>query len=105
MRPILIALAAALALSPATVLAQPAPSPAAGGDHYTTGATPIGQILDDPAAKTIVLKDLPGVIDNDQIEMARGMTLKDLQQYAPDKITDQALAQTDADLAKIPAKK
>ena len=32
------------------------------------------------------------------------MTLKDVQQYAPDTVTDDALAKIDADLAKLPAK-
>jgi hypothetical protein len=37
--------------------------------------------------------------------MARGMTLKQIQQFAGDAVTDEALAKIDADLAKIPAKK
>jgi para-nitrobenzyl esterase len=32
------------------------------------------------------------------------MTLKDIQQFAPDVITDQVLAQVDAELAKLPVK-
>lgn len=33
------------------------------------------------------------------------MTLKDVQQFAPDKLSDHALAAIDADLAKLPAQK
>jgi para-nitrobenzyl esterase len=36
--------------------------------------------------------------------MARGMTLKAIQQYSPDAITDKVLADIDADFQKIPAK-
>jgi para-nitrobenzyl esterase len=98
-----LAFSAALLLAPAVASAQSQPAPAA-ASHYSTGATKIGQFLDDPAAKAVVEKHLPGMLSNDQIEMARDMTLKDLQQYAPDNVTDKALADLDADLAKIPAK-
>ena len=37
--------------------------------------------------------------------MARGLTLKMVQQYAPDMVSDAVLAKIDADLAKLPAKK
>lgn len=36
--------------------------------------------------------------------MARGMTLKDIQQYSPDQINDKVLTSLDAEFAKIPAK-
>ena len=39
-----------------------------------------------------------------QIDMARGLTLKALQGYAGDMLTDEALGKIDADLAKLPAK-
>lgn len=68
---------------------------------YTTADTEIGTLLDDPAAKAIIAKHIPGMVDNDQIEMARSMTLKTIQQYAPDDVTDERLAAIDADLAKL----
>ena len=37
--------------------------------------------------------------------MARGMTLKQIQSYSADTVTDDVLAKIDADLAKIPASK
>jgi hypothetical protein len=77
----------------------PAPSaPVAGPiNGMTTTDTPIGDILDNPAAKAVVEKHLPEVIHGDQIEMARGMTLLSIQSYAPDTITDAKLAAIDAD--------
>jgi hypothetical protein len=36
--------------------------------------------------------------------MARSMTLKAIQQYAPDKVTDDALAAIDSDFSKLPKK-
>jgi hypothetical protein len=46
---------------------------------------------------------MPGMSSNPQIDMARSMTLKQVQGFAPDQFTDETLAKIDADLAKIPA--
>lgn len=103
--------AAALLLAPATMVnAQTAktpatPSAAATADRYSTSSTEIGTLLDDPAAKAVVEKHIPGMTTNEQVDMARGMTLKDIQQYSPDAVTDKVLAETDADLAKLPVRK
>lgn len=102
--------AAALALSLATpVLAQSAApaapaaatAPAAAG-HFTTADTPLGDMLDNPAAKAVLVAHIPDMVNNPQIDMARSMTLKSLQAYSPN-LTDAALASIDADLAKLPA--
>jgi hypothetical protein len=61
--------------------------------------------LDDPAARAVVDKHLPGFSSRDQIDMARSLTLKSLQQYDPNNITDKSLAAIDTDLAKLPIKK
>ena len=102
----LIAIAAGLAILAASgaAIAQPAPA-AAAADHYSTSTTPIGTLLDDPAAKAVLVKYIPAVVSNPQIDMARGMTLKDTEQYAPDMMSDDTLAKIDAELAKLPAKK
>ncbi len=100
-------LAVTLAAAPALVHAQaaaPAPAPATAGQHYTTSTTDIGTLLDDPAAKVLLEKYIPGMTTNEQVDLARSMTLKDIQQYSPDKITDKVLADLDAEFAKIPAK-
>ena len=78
-----------------------APAPAA---HYTTTETMLGTLLDDPAAKAVLEKYIPTLIKNEQIDMARGMTLKLLQSYVAESLTDDTLAKIDADLAKLPAK-
>ncbi|MCP5395315.1 MAG: hypothetical protein H6918_01025 [Sphingomonadaceae bacterium] len=97
------ALAAALLLSP--VLAQPTfaeetAEPAA-QPKYSTADTDIGTLLDNPATRAILEKHLPEVVDSPQIDMARGMTLKGIQMYAPDDITDEKLAAIDAELAQL----
>ena len=94
-----IILAAALVMSglaiPAVALAAP----------YTTADTDIGTWLDDPAARAVVDAHMPEFSKNPQTDMARPMTLRAIQAYAPDQITDAVLAKIDADLAKLPAKK
>ena len=78
---------------------------AAAAAGYTTAETSIGALMDDPAAKAVIDKHLPGFSGNPQIEMARGMTIKQVQQFAPDMIKDEILAKIDADLASVPVKK
>jgi hypothetical protein len=96
MRNVLKKTMAALALSLAAAPAMAAP--------YTTAATDIGTLLDTPETKAILDKLMPGFSTNEQVAMARGMTLRAVQQFAPDKITVEVLDQVDAELAKLPAK-
>jgi para-nitrobenzyl esterase len=93
----------ATAVAPAAALAQSVAVIAAAA--YTTSDTDIGTLLDDPAAKAVLEKVLPGFATNPQIEMARPMTMKSIQQYAADQLTDEKLAAVDAELAKLPPKK
>lgn len=97
-----VIVAVTLSFSALTSTAAFAQAPAA---HYSTADTDIGTLLDDPAARAVVDKHLPGFSSRDQIDMARSMSLKSIQQYDPDNITDKALAAIDADLAKLPVKK
>ena len=87
----------ALAQTPAT-----APSASAAKAKYSTAETDLGTLLDNPAAKAIIEKHIPGMTSNEQVDMARGMTLKAIQQYASEEVTDGGLAAIDADLAKLP---
>ncbi|WP_375287105.1 hypothetical protein [Sphingomonas sp.] len=94
-----------LPVGPVIAAAQdaPAPSSAAPAAKMTTTDTDIGTLLDNAAAKAVVAKYLPEIVGSDQIDMARSMTLKAIQQYAPDQVTDEKLAKIDAELAKLPA--
>lgn len=99
-------LAAALAT---TVLAAPAfaadPAPVAAAapavSALSTENTDIGTLLDNPAAKAVLDKHMPGFADNPQIAMARSMTLKQIQGFAPDQIKDEVLVKIDADLKAV----
>ncbi len=91
---------------PMPAFAQPAPAaPAAKPAHYSVSATLVGALLDDPAAVEILKKLIPTVYANDQFQSAgRSLTLKDIQQYEPDALSDANLAKIQAELDKIPAK-
>lgn len=71
---------------------------------YSSEETELGILLDDPAAAAILEKFIPGLTTNEQIDMARAMTLKDVQMYSPE-ITDETLANIDLELKKLPSKK
>lgn len=87
---------AAVAAAPSAPAASAPAKP-----KYTTAETDIGTLLDDPAAKAIVEKHIPGMTTNEQIEMARSMTLRAIQAYAPDDVTDERLEKIDAELADL----
>ena len=72
--------------------------------HYSSKLTPIGDLLKDPAAKAILLKYIPDVVNNPQIGMAAAMTLTTLKAYVP-TLTDDVMAKIDADLAALPPAK
>lgn len=94
----------ALAAAPA-VAQQGAPiAAAAPAAVYSSASTPIGTLLDDADAKAVLDMDVPGLTTNPQIEMARGMTLKDIQSYAADQLTDDVLKKIDTHLATIAKK-
>jgi acetyl esterase/lipase len=77
------------------------PQPAAAKGKYTTADTDVGTILDTPALRAIVDKYIPGFSTRSKIDQARPMTLKVIQQYSPDVVTDKALAQIDAEFANV----
>ena len=103
MRYALIATLLVLGAAAAPAFADPAAAPAAvtAAKPYTTATTNIGDLLADPASKAIVDAHIPGFSANPQIQMASGMTLRAVQQMAPDKVTNEMLDGIDADLAKL----
>ena len=101
-RPIALGLIAALTLGAATqVMAQTAP--AAAETVYSSKTTKIGTLLDNPDTKAVLVKYIPEVVSNPQIDQGRDFTLVDIVQYAPE-LTPDMLAKIDADLAKVPHK-
>jgi len=89
------------ATAPASAAPAPAAAPACVVEKLSSDST-VAELLDNPAAKDILIKHVPALKDNDQIDQARAMTLRSLQAYAADTFTDKVLADIDADLATIP---
>lgn len=97
-------------LVPAIAVAQTAPAapaPAAPAADAAKPAakfnldTPIGELLANEAAKVVLDKELPGLTQLPQLEMIKGLSLKQLQPYSDGKLTDELLAKTEASLAAI----
>lgn len=78
--------------------AAPHPAPAA---RYSTWATPIGVLLEDPAARAAVDAQLPQFSAGPMVSMAKAMTLRAVQGYAPAVFTADRLAALDVALAKL----
>lgn len=92
-------------LVPAVAVAQTAPA-APAADAAKPAAkfnldTPIGELLANDAAKAVLDKELPGLTQLPQLEMIKGLGLKQLQPYSDGKLTDELLAKTEAGLAAI----
>jgi cytochrome P450 len=69
--------------------------------NWSTADSRIGDLLADDAARAVLERHFPGMADNPQIGMAKGMTLRAVQAFAPDQFTGDALDAVDADLAKL----
>lgn len=88
-------------ISPVLASQYEAPADTAPKPFYSTEKTAIGTLLDTPETKAVLDAHLPEFSTNPQVEMARSLTLKQVQSYVPDTLTDEVLAKIDADLAKI----
>jgi para-nitrobenzyl esterase len=107
----ILILATALSLTCGTPVALAAPTPAdapaaAAKAKFTTTTSQLSTLMADPAAKAVLVKHIPALVEKDDIlDRAGGMTLRDLQDvlktYAPDLLSDAVLAKIDADLALI----
>ena len=98
------ALVAALIViaSQSGLTALPAMAETAAATPLSVETTDLGTLLDNAGAKAVLTKHIPDLIANEQISMARGMTLKQLQGFAGDVLTDEKLAAIEADLNKLP---
>jgi hypothetical protein len=93
-----LALAAPVLAETTSAAPAPASAPAA---RFSTAATTIGDLLDNPATKAILDKHLPGFSADPRVEMGRGFTLRAIQPMVAEQITVAMLDAIDADLAKL----
>lgn len=68
---------------------------------YSTTATPISELLDNPKTRVVMDRYFPSLADHPQASMFRGMTLKDIQPFSDGRIQDKQLEAVDHDLAKL----
>ena len=95
---------ASLAGAALPMLATPTFAQAAQPAHYSVADTPVGKLIDDPAAAAILEKLIPTVWANEMFQSAgRDLTLKAIQQYEG-VLTDAKLAEIQAEFDKIPAR-
>lgn len=92
----------ATAAVPGMVLAEEAP--AAAKAAWSTATTPLADLLANAETKAVLEKHIPGISTNPEVEPVKGLSLKAIQPYAPDRLPDSLLAAIDADLAKVPGK-
>ena len=98
-------IAMALAATSITVpLFNPAAVAQAAPAHYSVAETKVAKLIDDPEAAAILQKLIPTVWANEMFHtMGRDLTLKDIQQYET-VLSDEKLAEIQAEFDKIPAK-
>ena len=86
------------------MLAAPALAQAAPAAHYSVETTLVGKLIDDPAAAAILQRLIPTVWANDLFQtQGRELTLKAIQQFET-VLSDEKLAEIQAEFDKIPAK-
>lgn len=73
------------------------------GESYTISETPIGTLVDDPAAAAVLETYMPGSTTSPQLNMVRGITLLEVQAANPAALSDETLAEIQADLSALPA--
>lgn len=96
----LIAAQTAAAPAPAPAPAAPAAAPAATTRFNLD--TPIETLMADPAAKAVLTADFGGDLStNPAYEQFKGMSLNQVQPYAPDKMPAALMTKVGADLAAI----
>lgn len=90
-----------------TVAAAAAPRPVtanAATHRLSVETTSIGELLDNPAARAVLVKHVPEVVANPLIQQGRGMTLGNIRDMRADFISEEKVAAIDAELAKLPSR-
>lgn len=73
--------------------------PAAG--NFSTAKSKLGELLKDSGARAVLDKHFPGMTSDKRMAMAKGMTLRAVQKFAPGQFSDEALDAVDRDLAQL----
>ena len=88
--------------APVAVIAQTAPAPTAPAASAKLSIdSPIEVIAADPKGKVVLDANFPGMTANPMYEQFKTMTLKQVQPMSGGRMTEAAVAKTEADLAAI----
>ena len=101
MKKLVIALALLVA-APALAQAPTAPASTVPAPKYSIQTSTLGQLVENPQTKALLVKYFPEVANHPQLNEGLGLTLPDVVQYLPDVITPEKLAAMDAELKVIP---
>jgi para-nitrobenzyl esterase len=87
----------------AAAVATVALSPAAFAQEakYSTAKQTIGELVKNEKTKAVLVKHIPDLVANPQLEQGYEMKFADIVQYVPDQLTEEKLKAIDADLAKV----
>jgi para-nitrobenzyl esterase len=98
--------AAIFGLGAGAALAQAAAPAATPAATAPVGAPSIDWTMQDllanPGAKAVLIKDLPGLQDDPRLDMVKTMTLRAVAQFPEAQIDDSKLAVIQTDLAALP---
>jgi hypothetical protein len=94
---LLLATAQTAAPAPATAPAAAATAPAS----RLNLDTPVEAIMADAKGKTVIDANLPQLAGHPSYDMFKGMSLRQLQSYAADQLTDPVLAKVGTELAAV----
>ncbi|WP_295633130.1 cytochrome P450 [Novosphingobium sp.] len=76
-------------------------APADATTGYATATTRIGALLANPETRSVIERHFPEVAADPRISMAKSMTFRLIQKFAPEVFTEAALDAVDAELARI----
>lgn len=84
--------------SPASIPATAASPSVARSGKYSVETSPIETLAADPAARVLVAKHLPGLLEHPAYDTFKATSLKALQPFSQGHITDETLHALQADL-------
>lgn len=62
---------------------------------------PLGVIMDDPRGLQVISEKIPEILQNNMLDMAKGMPLTQIANFAPDQLTAEVLADINAALKEV----
>jgi alpha-galactosidase len=68
---------------------------------FSVRSSSLGQLLEDEAAKAILEKHFPGMLQHPMLKMALGMTLEQIAPFAPQELPEETMQAVDEELSQL----